>query len=315
MKFTAQKYYLSGVLLVFTGTLFFSAKSIFIKKIYQHGVDPLSLMVLRMAMAIPLYALVFAFNKSRGDAMTLRDFLVVGGIGVIGYYMASYLDLTGLVYITASFERMILYLFPCFVLILSVVFYGHKLKLAEVVAFGLSYLGIMLIYYQDLQAGGQNITVGMLLVAGSALAFSIFVVLSGKYIAKVGAVRFTSVSMIGAGVAVLLHFLFTKTTGITNYDMHVYGLVFVLAVFCTVLPSYLVNMGVKRIGAPRAAIIGTVSPVFTIILAKLFLNEVSTLVHVVGFSLVIMGIAVITLAKHIEPAKSSPEGEKAKAAG
>lgn len=311
MKSAAQKYYLSGVLLVFSGTLFFSAKSIFIKKIYQWGVDPQSLMVLRMAMAIPFYALVFALNTRRESALSLKDFLAVAGIGVIGYYVASYLDLTGLVYITASFERMILYLFPCFVLVLSVVFLKHKLTLAEVIAFGLSYLGITLIYIQDLHTGGQNVTLGMLLVVGSALAFSVFVVLSGKYIAKVGAVRFTSVSMLGASIAVLLHFLLDNPGGITQYDGHVYGLVFVLALFCTVLPSYLVNMGVKRIGAPRAAIIGTVSPVFTIAMAYVFLHEVSTLVHVAGFMLVIMGIAVITLAKHMEPVKQPVEMEKA----
>ena len=311
MNSAAQKYYLSGVLLVFTGTLFFSAKSIFIKKIYQYGVDPHSLMVLRMVMAMPFYALVFALNRRRGTAMSLTDFLMVGMIGVIGYYIASYLDLMGLVYITASFERMILYLFPCFVLILSVMFFKHKLTLAEVFAFGLSYLGVMLIYVQDVHTGGHEVTYGMLLVAGSALAFSVFVVLSGKYIVKVGALRFTSISMSGASIAILLHYLLDPTVGLTTYDRHTYGLIFVLALFCTVLPSYLVNMGVKRIGAPRAAIIGTVSPVLTIAMAYVFLHEVSTLIHIAGFTLVILGIAVITLAKHMEPIKQTVEAEKA----
>jgi len=311
MNSAAQKYYLTGVLLVFSGTLFFSAKSILIKKIYQFGVDPHSLMVLRMTMAIPLYVLILALNKSRGDPISLKDFLMVGMIGVVGYYVASYLDLMGLVYITASFERMILYLFPCFVLILSVIFLNHKPTLVEVFAFGLSYLGIMLIYIQDFHIGGRNVTIGMLLVAGSALAFSVFVVLSGKYIAKVGAVRFTSISMMGAGIAVFLHFMIHNTTGITAYHRHVYVLIFVLAVFCTVLPSYLVNMGVKRIGAPRAAIIGTVSPVFTIAMAYVFLNEVITATHMAGFALVISGIAVITMAKHLGPVRRSGTVEKA----
>jgi drug/metabolite transporter (DMT)-like permease len=143
------------------------------------------------------------------------------------------------------------------------------------------------------------------------LAFSVFVVLSGKYIVKVGAVRFTSISMLGASLAVSLHFLIDNTKMTMAYDKDVYGLIFVLALFCTVLPSFLVNMGIKRIGAPRAAIIGTVSPVFTIMMAHVFLREVSTMAHIAGFALVMLGVAVITLAKNREPVKQDAKVAKA----
>jgi drug/metabolite transporter (DMT)-like permease len=88
-----------------------------------------------------------------------------------------------------------------------------------------------------------------------------------------------------------------------GYQMSAYGLVFILALFCTVLPSYLINMGVKRIGAPRAAIVGTISPVFTVVMAYVFLNEVSTPMHMLGFALVLLGIAIITVAKHVHKAQ------------
>ena len=293
----SKRHYLVGVLLALTGTLFFSAKSIVIKKVYQYGVGVESLMVLRMAMAAPIYALIFLLNATRGNAISAKDLLAICAIGVIGYYMASYLDLSGLRYISASFERIILYLFPSFVLIISVVFFNHKLKTSEVLAFVLSYLGIMVIYAQDFQAGGHEVTRGMLLVLGSALAFSLFVVLSGQYIAKAGSVRFTSISMLGASVAVFLHYLAHGAETITAFDRQSYAWILVLALLCTVLPSYLINMAVQRIGAPRVAILGTISPVFTIVMAYAFLHELSTVMHIVGFALVIMGIAVISVPK------------------
>lgn len=307
----SHNYYLIGVILVLLGTVFFSAKSIFIKKVYEYGLEPDSLMVLRMAMAAPFYLFVYSLSaKSRSNSMTKSDFVIVCAIGVLGYYVASYLDLKGLMYITASFERMILYLFPSFVLIISVVFFNHKLTLTEVFAFVLSYLGIMVIYSEDFQSYGHEITVGMLLVLGSALAFSVFVVLSGKYITKVGSIRFTSISMLGASVAVFIHYLFAAQSTLEGYAVPAYGLIFILALFCTVLPSYLINMGIKRIGAPRAAIIGTISPVITIIMAYVFLNEVSTMMHVAGFVLVIMGVATISLAKYVRlPQAKSPAAE------
>jgi drug/metabolite transporter (DMT)-like permease len=306
-----RNYYLLGVVLVLVGTLFFSAKSIFIKKVYEYGINPESLMALRMAMAAPFYLLIYSFVvNSKHNRVSRADFLIVCAIGVLGYYLASYLDLTGLVYITASFERMILYLFPSFVLIISVVFFNHRLTLAEGFAFVLSYLGIVVIYAQDFQYYGHDVTYGMLMVLGSALAFSVFVVLSGKYIVKTGSVQFTSISMLGASVAVFIHYLSSATSRLGGYENQAYGLVFILALFCTVLPSYLINMGIKRIGAPRAAIIGTISPVFTVVMAYAFLNEVSTMVHIAGFVFVIMGIAIIALSKHVkipQPKQSATE--------
>jgi drug/metabolite transporter (DMT)-like permease len=309
----SQNNYLIGVVLVLIGTLFFSAKSIFIKKVYEYGMDPDSLMVLRMAMAVPFYLLIYVLGvNSHQKKIAKTDFVIVCAIGVLGYYVASYLDLRGLLYITASFERMILYLFPSFVLIISVIFFNHKLTVAEVLAFVLSYLGIMVIYAQDFHSYGHETTYGMLLVLGSALAFSVFVVLSGKYIAKVGSVRFTSISMLGASVAVFLHYLFNVKSSFAAYGSQAYGLVFILALFCTVLPSYLINMGVKRVGAPRAAIVGTISPVFTVVMAYVFLNEVSTITHLAGFVLVMMGIALITLSKQVrilQPEQSATEAK------
>ena len=298
IEVNSQNNYLVGVMLVLIGTIFFSAKSIFIKKVYEYGVDPDSLMVLRMAIAAPIYLAIYLLTvASTSNKVSKVDFVIISAIGVLGYYVASYLDLMGLVFISASFERMILYVFPSFVLIISVIFFNHKLRLAEVLAFVLSYSGIMVIYAQDLQSYGHETTYGLLLVLGSALAFSVFVVLSGKYIPKAGAVQFTSVCMLGATMAVLLHYCFNTNSNLGSFDSHTYGLAFILAIFCTVLPSYLINMGIKRVGAPRAAIISTVSPVFTVAMAYVFLNEVSGFEHIMGFALVIIGIAIISASK------------------
>ena len=292
-----SKQYFIGVMLALLGTLFFSTKSIFIKKVYQYGVDPVTLMFLRMLMALPFYFLIYLLNKSRMPSLSIKDFGLICITGLLGYYLASYLDLNGLLYISASFERMILYLFPSFVLVISIVFLKHKINITEIIAFVVCYFGISVIYLQDFGAGGNDVTYGMVLVLGSALAFSIFVVLSGQLIGKVGSVQFTSLSMMSASVAVFVHYFFNTQIDFSNVQREVYYLTFVLAVFCTVLPSYLINMSVKLLGATKVAIMGTISPVFTIALAYFFLQEVSTLMHMFGFALVLLGISIITLAK------------------
>ncbi|WP_455205750.1 DMT family transporter [Kaarinaea lacus] len=297
MNVNIQGNYTAGVVLALGGTLFFSTKAIFIKKAYQYGIDSVTLLFLRMSMALPFYVLVYMLNKKSEKALSLREIVLVCLTGCVGYYLASYLDLTGLLYISASFERMILYLFPTFVLLISVVLFKHKIKVNEIVAFAVCYLGILVIYSQELSAAGNAATVGVLLVFGSAIAFSIFVVASGQLVVRVGSQRFTSLSMIAAALATCVHFSFDGNASAYGYENEVYGLAFILAIFCTVLPSYLINMGIKRIGAANSAIIGTISPVFTIVLAYVFLQETSSMIHILGFILVISGIAMITIRK------------------
>jgi len=300
VQLTNQKHIIIGTMLALSGTLLFSTKSIFIKQAYAFSIDPVSLMFLRMAMSIPFYLIIYLFYSGTAIKMNLKEFFLVCITGCIGYYIASYLDLTGLLYISASFERVILYTFPTIVLLLSVVFFKHRINRHEIAALAFSYAGLMIIYFQDFSTQGNLVTQGALLVFASAFAFAIFVVASGQLIARVGAIRFTSFSMLSASVAIAFHYTFSSTqreTGLYDFPSEIYILAFILALFCTVLPSYLINMGIQRIGAAQSAIISTISPVFTIILAIIFLNETSTLFHLVGFTFVIGGIGILTFAK------------------
>jgi len=300
LQLTKQKYQLTGIALVLCGTLLFSTKSIFIKQAYALGIDPVSLMFLRMSMSVPFYIIIYWYYRGTAIPMSIKELCLVCTTGCIGYYLASYLDLTGLLYISASFERVILYLFPTIVLFLSVIFFKHKIKRFELLALALSYIGLMVIYFQDVSTQGDQVTLGAVLVFASAIAFAIFVIASGQLITRVGAIRFTSLSMISASIAITVHYAISSSQqkiGLYAFQTDVYFLAFILALFCTVLPSYLINFGIQRIGAAHSAIISTISPVFTIILAAIFLNETSTFIHVIGFAFVIGGIGILTFAK------------------
>lgn len=287
--------YATAVVLTIAGIVFFSMKSIFIKIAYTYGSEPVSLMFLRMLMALPFYIGIYLYNRKSMHSMSSFEFIATVSTGIIGYYVASILDLQGLVYINASLERMILYLFPSFVLIFSVVFFAHQLKVREVLAFILSYSGILLIYQQDASIGGGVVTQGAMLVLGSAVAFAIFVLASGYLIKRVGAVQFTSISMLGASMAIGIHFGMDSQVTISGFPKEVYLYAFLLAVLCTVLPSYLINYGVKTIGAAQVAIMSTISPLITIGFASIFLQESYSVFHTYGFLLAIIGIGLITI--------------------
>jgi len=300
LKSIEQTQFITGMVLALSGTLLFSTKSIFIKQAYDLGIDPVSLLFLRMSMSLPFYLIIYFFYQSTAKPITTKEFGLVSITGCIGYYLASYLDLTGLLYISASFERIILYTFPTIVLLLSAVFFKHKINRFEIFALIVSYAGLLVIYFQDFSTQGSLATKGALLIFACAIAFAIFIVASGQLIAKIGAIRFTSLSMVSASTAIALHYLASSSgleTTLFDFNTKVYYLTFILALFCTVLPSYLINMGIQRIGATRSAIIGTVSPIFTIIFATIFLNETITLPHITGFIFVIGGIAILTFRK------------------
>lgn len=299
-KIMTQPVYAVAVVFTFTGIVFFSTKSIFIKKAYAHGVDPVSLMFLRMLIAAPVYMAIQVLNRASMQPMSKYDLALTLLTGVVGYYIASILDLHGLVYISASLERMILYLFPSFVLIISVLFFKHKLSMVEIAAFVFSYLGILVLYIQDFAIGGPLITLGSAFVLASAVAFAVFVVASGRLIARVGAVQFTSVSMLGASTAIAIHYGVDSHSGIYQFQAEVYYYAVLLALICTVLPSYLINMGIKSIGAPKAALLSTCSPLITVVLAYVFLSEAFGEYHVYGFILVIVGMSMITLKRNVD---------------
>ena len=288
-----------GTALVVAGAMLFSLKGIFIKLAYQYGVDVVTLMSLRMGIALPFYVLIgcWSFFQHRQQRLTYLQTLQIFGIGIIGYYTASYLDLSGLTFIAASLERLILYMYPSMVLILSVIFLKEKITRRQIVVLCTGYVGVILFMLDGVAVPGDGLVQGSLLVLASALSFAIFILLSGKMIPNVGSVRFTTLAMTAASAAILLHYVITKGMMIPDQPIQVWGYAALIAVFSTVLPSFLMAAGIARVGASNASLLGAVGPATTAILAVYILDEPFGLAHFFGLLLVVLAVLMLAREK------------------
>ncbi len=286
-----------GIIYGIIGAALFSTKPILIKYIYEYGVETTVLMTLRMAFSLPFY-LVFGYMaiKQRRAAGTPTDFsfntiATTAAIGVAGYYVASFLDLEGLTLITAQFERLILFTYPVFVVILSALFFRTKITLATIISLSLTYAGLAVIFSQDLKSFGPNVVQGALLVIAAAFVFAGYVVFSKDKITKLGSRLFTCIAMIAASFAIALHFSIFSDMQSLSQPWQVYGLVLLIAIFATVLPTFFIAEAINRIGPGPASILGSAGPIFTILMATSLLGEQFTLAHLIGTVLIIAGVA------------------------
>ncbi|PWQ95699.1 DMT family transporter [Leucothrix arctica] len=293
------RYVRTGLLLAAAGTGLFAMKSIFIKMAFQEGVDTSTLMTLRMLVALPFYLgmmfWLFTKNQDRKPLPTVQQWLTVFGLGFFGYYLASFLDIEGLNHITAQLERLTLYTYPLMTTILGWLFLKDVITKRIVLALVVSYAGIMLLYLHEASLEGADVTLGVLLVLGSALSFSCYIVFSKSYISQLGSRLFTSMAMLASAIYAFIHFAVTGHSiddlfAITNMAW-VY--VFLLAIFSTLIPSFMVSEAIARIGPAKASIVGTAGPVFTIILAVLLLDEAFGWYHLGGMLLVMGGVSIL----------------------
>lgn len=279
----------------------FSSKAILVKLAYdyQPGLDPITLMALRMSFALPLFLAVAHWNRGQRPPETplRRDWLSLLVIGLLGYYLASLLDFSGLQYISAGLERLILFLYPTLVVLLSALFLGRRIGRAEMLALLLSYAGIAVVFGQQLGTGppgtGDQVVLGALLVLGSAFSFALFMMGSGILIRRLGSVRFTAWSMTVASAATLTHYALQQHGQLLNQPNSIYLLALLMALTSTVLPAFLMSAGIRRIGAGRAAIVSGGGPVMTLMLAWLVLGEVMTPLQLVGTALVMAGVWIV----------------------
>jgi len=292
---------LIGLICVVLGAMLFSLKGIFIKLAYQYGVDVVTLMALRMSIALPFYVIIGTWYalKHTQTRLSLGQNLSIFGVGIIGYYVASFLDLSGLTYINASLERLILYLYPSMVLILSVIFLKESITRQQIMALFIGYCGILLFMLEGTAVPGHGLYQGSLLVLASALSFAIFIILSGKLIPRVGSVRFTTIAMSAASLAILLHYSVTKGITIPSQPIQVWAYAGLIAVFSTVLPSYLMSAGIARVGASNASLMGAVGPATTALLAVYVLDEAFGVTHFLGLLLVVLAILILSRQKRI----------------
>ncbi len=283
------------------GAILFSTKSVAIKLAYGGTVDAATLLALRMALSVPIYVaigvLAIVDLRRRGVALpSAMTFLQATLVGALGYWFASYTDFIGLEFISAQFERLILFTYPLFVVIFGALFFRQPMRLRALGAIGVSYAGLMLIFVEKVAGGGANAIIGAGLVLCSALAFAMYQLLAKGVIAVMGPRLFTCVAMSGAAVGAFLTFITQHAPAALMVSPRVFGLSVFLAIGATVLPSFFLNAALHRISAQANAAIGTVSPVVTIALAAIFLGETLSPVGILGACLVLAGVGWFTLA-------------------
>jgi drug/metabolite transporter (DMT)-like permease len=241
-----------------------------------------------------------AFWSSRSERhvpLGRKQWGAVLGLGFIGYYLASYLDFLGLQYISASFERLTLFLYPTLVVLLSALILRRRITHFQAMALLLSYAGIVLVFVENLSFGGaqHQVWLGAGLVFGSALIYSFYLIGSAEVVGKIGAVRFTAYAMTVACFFTFAQFLLAHPISALALPRQVYVLAFIMALTSTVIPSWLMSEGLHRIGANQAALVGSVGPVVTILLGWLCLDEPITAVQMAGAGLVLAGVTLVTI--------------------
>lgn len=278
----------------------FSAKAIIIKLAYRHGIDAVTLLTLRMAISAPFFlAVAWWFGRGgRLAALGRGDWRAVVFLGLLGYYLASLFDFMGLQYITAALERLVLFLYPTIVVLISAGLYGRVIVGRDVAALALSYLGIALVFVNDLTTQQENVVLGAFLVALSAFCYAVYLIGNGRMVKKMGSVLFASLASLVSCVAVVAHFFVVRDAALLwTQPAPVYGLVVVMAIVSTVLPVLFMSEGIRLIGSSHASMLGTVGPVATIFLGFFFLDEPITGIQLAGAALVMAGVLAISLAR------------------
>jgi len=287
---------LLGVAFALLAAVGFSAKAILVKLAYLDSVDAVTLLALRMAFSVPFFIGVALWAKRQhAEPLNQHDRMLVLALGLIGYYLSSFLDFLGLQYITAGLERLILFLYPTMTVILSALVYKRAIGKKVLAAMALCYAGIVLVFLHDMgMKQGSSTVLGASLIFASTLSYSVYLVGAGHAIARIGAARFTAYAMVVASAASLFQFGVTHSLSALDLPMRVYELAIAMAIFSTVLPVFLLSYAIRRIGSGSASLIGTIGPVSTIYMAYVFLHENISLLQIVGSSLVLMGVLIIS---------------------
>jgi drug/metabolite transporter (DMT)-like permease len=286
-----------GLLLAMGGSIAFSGKAIIVKLAYRHGVDAVTLIMYRMLFALPMF-LLLAWWAARGKpALTRRDVRMVCGLGFCGYYLASFLDFAGLQFISASFERLILYLNPTLVLLLGVFVFHRKVQRRQLIALAVSYGGVLLVFGHELSLQGTHTALGAALVFGSAVSYAVYLVYSGEEVRRLGALRLTGLATSVACALCLLQFLLLRPMTAALVAPEVVWLSVLNATLCTFAPVLMVMLAIERIGATLAAQTGMVGPLSTILMGVLILGEPFTVWVAAGTVLVLAGIWLLARAR------------------
>jgi len=286
-----------GMLLATFGTALFSLKSIFIKLAYLEGLNTDSVLMLRMAISLPIYLgiLLWLIRRQAHSAVQPAQLPMILLLGFLGYFLASWLDLKALETISAQLERLTLFTYPILVALLGALFFKTPITAKVGLSLLITYGGLWVVFYQELQLIGDGTVFGTVMVFLAALSFSVYVLLGKRIIHQTGSLMFTALAMTSSSVITLIYFsVWVGFTGLEVTQM-AWGWLILLAIFSTVIPSFMIAEAIALIGPTQTGILGTLGPIFTILLAVWWLNEPFGLAHLIGLSLVISGVLLLTL--------------------
>jgi drug/metabolite transporter (DMT)-like permease len=295
--------YWAGIAIGLLGAALFSAKAIIVKLAYRYNADATSLLGLRMVVAMPFflfaawyvdYSPVSKVNPARISPWKSGDVWKILALGLTGYYAASYLDFLGLKYISAGLERVILYLNPTIVLLISVFWLKKKIGVREYAALLTSYCGVFIVFWNDVSLVGSKVALGASLVFASALCYAVYLSGVGEMVKRLGSLRLTAYASLVSTAACVIQSLVVDRQAMFNQTKQVYQLSLINGVFCTVVPVFLVMAAIARVGSSVAAQTSMFGPVATIFLAAWFLQEPFTVAQLIGTLVVMSGIFILS---------------------
>jgi drug/metabolite transporter (DMT)-like permease len=286
-----------GFLLVLLSALCFSTKAIFAKLGFATGADAMQMLGLRMGFALPVFlGLLWRAERKAARLPNRRQILSLVALGVFGYYLSSLLDFLGLQQVTASLERLVLFLYPTLAVLFGAIIDRRLPSTAVWISLGLCFLGLTVsvgdVRYTDAQ------WLGIVLVFGSAITYAVYLTGIERWVGDVSPSRITAWSLSVSCLAVLAHCALAGTFH-RPLPPAAIGWGATMAVVCTIFPTLLLSFGIRRIGAAPAAIASSLGPVFTITLASITLGERLTIGQLAGAVLVVAGVAYLGMAKKV----------------
>ena len=289
--------YLGGLAIAIGGAVLFSTKAIVAKLLYRYQLDAVTLIAFRMLFSLPVFAAIALWKMRSEPPLARADAWRLLGLGLVGYYLSSFLDFLGLQYITVGLERLILFLTPTFVLLASAFWLKQHIGRRQLLSLLIAYGGIVLVFFHDLQGGGSNVVLGSLLVLGSALAYAVYLLASGEMVKRLGALRLVSYAMCVSSAACIGQFFVLRPAALLVQPLEVYALSLVNGILCTVMPVFMTMVAVQRIGAGAASQAGMIGPVSTLFLGAAILAEPVTSWQLAGTALVLAGIYLLSNVK------------------
>jgi drug/metabolite transporter (DMT)-like permease len=305
-----QRRYLYGIFMAGIGSMLFSGKAVLIKLAFSYGADAETLLALRMLMALPMFWGIDWWESRRKpmNAITWTDRLKLFFLGFLGYFLSSYLDFLGLQYISVGLERIVLYLTPTIVLLISYFVLHKAISRLQWYALVVGYVGVFVVFIQDASSTGISAWLGMLLVFGSACSYAIYMIGSGEMVQRIGSVRLVVYASTASALLSLIQSSFYNPSAIFEQTQAIYYLSLLNAGLCTVIPMLLIMIAINRIGSPLVAQAGILGPVSTIFLGYFILSEPITWVQISGMGLVIA--AMWLLVRNQDARKKSPNSSE-----